>query len=420
MLNQAEQKQIGMRSLMGYKGYGWLMGAKIISSFGDSIDSIAFGWMVYVLTNSKMLMGSLFAVNFIPNIVFSVFAGVVADQVSKKKLVVIGDLGRGAVVALTALLFLTHRLETWHLFVFTFINSTFESFSNPARSAMIRFILPKELLLPANSIATSAVSFASLLGLGAAGFIIATLGISGAIFIDAATFFASAMLIGMISLKEQKTAEKVKFTIKGYFDNLKEGFLYVKKESIIIVTICLAAFVNFCLVPFNVLRPVYSDEILRAGAKGVSYLGVGITLGMAVGGILMAQFSSRFKKVNLMVGGFVSFGLCYGLLGLPGILVLSDQIALVTAVVICFFWGLSIPCATAPLATLVQSNTPEHLMGRVSAFHGMICLSAIPFGAMLTGIVSEYIKLPILFLAMGICVMLASLMLLMNEELRNA
>ena len=110
-----ENKRGKLKQLIGYKDYMLLFIANFISRFGDSIDAIAYSFMVYELTGSKLLMGTLFAVNAIPNIVLSPFAGVIADRFNKKRLITIGYLGRGIMVSITALMLSIGILQPWHL-----------------------------------------------------------------------------------------------------------------------------------------------------------------------------------------------------------------------------------------------------------------------------------------------------------------
>ena len=124
--------KVGIKDLLGIKQYTMFLTSNFISRFGDSLDSIAYGWMVYMLTGSKLLLGTLFAVNAIPSIIISPFAGVLVDRLPKKKVIVIEDFLRGVTVCLTASLFGLGLLRPWHLFLFTILNSTFEAFTKPA------------------------------------------------------------------------------------------------------------------------------------------------------------------------------------------------------------------------------------------------------------------------------------------------
>ena len=88
----------GIGELLRIRPYVQFMVGKVIARFGDSIDSIAYSWMVYMLTGSKLLMGTLLAVNFLPNIVLGLFAGALVDRMSPKKVIVLTNVGRGLLV----------------------------------------------------------------------------------------------------------------------------------------------------------------------------------------------------------------------------------------------------------------------------------------------------------------------------------
>lgn len=409
----------GILDLASCKSYLLVLIANAISRFGDSVDTIAYGWMVYKLTGSKALMGTLYAVNFIPNLLFSAFSGVFVDTHSKKKIIVIGDIGRGSVVALTAILLILNKLEPWHLFVFTFINSTFESFVSTAKSTLNPLILPKELLLSANSYSTSISNFSQLIGLGAAGFFIATIGIPGTILVDGITFFVSAVLIIFIKL-DKEVIEDVSMTAKKYYEDILEAFRFVRKESLILLTITLAGFTNFCLVPLNVLRPVYVIDVLKSDSMGLSYISMGFLIGIVIGGVVVARIGSKYKKGTLVITGFLFLGLGYSLLSLPAYLSNLAISPIVLATVICAITGFFFPFINVPIATYIQTNTPKDLLGRVGALCGMICLSAMPLGGAIVGIISEYITIAMLFLIMGIAIMAAALLLSFNRDFKNA
>lgn len=418
MESTVTQKRPGLKDLLQYKHYMTLLTANVISRFGDSIDTIAYEWMVYILTGSKLLMGTLLAVNALPNILFSIFSGVLVDRISKKKAVIIGYLGRGIIVCTVALFFVTNILQPWHLFIFTFMTSTLESFASPAERSLLPFLLPKNMFLSASSLSTSATTLSQLIGFAAAGLIIAYSGIAGAIFLDGLTFFAACLFISFIRLNGSSSVKEV-LTPSSYVKDLKEGFTFVRKHTLILLTIFLMAVTNFCLAPFNVLEPAFVKDILKSGPEGMSMIGMAMMGGMVAGGLISGQFGPRFKKSRLITAGIGSLGVCYALLSIPGTIYILNIPPVFLTIVICFFLGFSIPVATSPLSAYIMSNTPRELLGRTSALLGMFSLCAMPLGSMLTGIVSEYIAIPILFLAMGIIILVTAASLLLNKKFRN-
>lgn len=409
----------GIKALLSYKGYMTKLIAYSISRFGDSLDSIAYGWMVYQLTGSKLLMGTLFAVNALPNIILSPFAGAYADRHSKKRIVVVSNLGRGIVVSLTALLFMLNLLRPWHLFVFTILNSTFESFITPANSVLNALLVPKELYLTANSFSSSAITFSELTGLALSGPIIGSFKISGAILIDGATFFISCIFIGFIKIIENNSSYKV-FSIKSYFNDLKEGFIFIKNTSFVFMIIILGALVNFFITPLNVLEPVFVKDILKGGPEAMSYLGVGFMTGSILGGIIISQIGSKFKPGRLITWGIGIFGINYCLLSIPGNINFKYLSPIFLAAIIYFLMGFTLPVANAPLSAYMMSNTPKELMGKVSSVMGTFCMCMMPLGSAISGAVSEYVPIPVLFLSTGIIIALISFLVSFNKSFKNS
>lgn len=419
MENTALEKKPGIKDLLPFKGYIVILVAYSISRFGDSLDEIAYGWMVYQLTGSKLLMGTLFAVNAIPNILFSPIAGVYADRHSKKNIVVLGNFGRGIVVSLTALLFFLKLLRPWHLFLFTFLNSTFESFVNPANTIMYTYLVPKELYLAANSILSSARSLTELIGLASAGAIIGICGISGAILIDGVTFFIAAVLIMLVKIVENK-AKSSDSSIESYLNDLKEGFNFVRKSSFILKILILAALVNFFISPVNVLQAVFVKDILKSGPDALSFIGAGCAVGSILGGIIIGQFGSRFKPGILISGSIGLFGICYCLLSIPGSINIFNISPVILAAFDFFLIGFTIQAAQAPLSAYMMTYTPKEILGRVASLLGMLCMCMIPLGSAVTGVVSEFVPVPILFLTTGLIITSICIVMLFDKDFRNA
>jgi DHA3 family macrolide efflux protein-like MFS transporter len=419
MLTEKVVKKYGIWDLVKCRNYTIMLIGNLISRFGDSLDGIAYGWMVYMLTGSKLLLGSLFAVNAIPNIVFSPFAGVLADRLDKKKLIILSYTGRGVVVSITAMMYMAEILRPWHLFLFTFINSSLETLMSPALISMLPLIIKKEMYLSANSFSSSMSKFAELIGTAIAGAVIALVGISGAIYIDGATFFIAAVFICLIQVSIPKS-EIQKFTFKNYIGDLKEGASFLRNSKLIRTSIALFALINFCLAPINVLMPVFTKDILKGGPEILSAIGVSLAVGSILGGLIISQVGYRFKISSLLIGSTLLFGITYALLVLPGNVVSSGIYSTAIAVSCFFFIGFLIPSIISPIQTYLMSNTDRAILGRVSSIMTMINCSAIPLGSAFTGIFTEYAAISAIFLCMGSIISLASVYLLTNREFRNA
>ncbi|GIO30026.1 MULTISPECIES: MFS transporter [Paenibacillus] len=418
VLVQSQPRQ-GIRALRAHPSYLIMIAAKIISRFGDSVDSIAYSWMVYMLTGSEVLMGTLFAVNFIPGIALSPFTGVLVDRWSKKKVVIVAGTGRGATVTLTALLYFTGHLEAWHLFVFTVLNSTFECFSTPAEMSLVPRLLPKELLLTGNSLTSSVSRTAELGGMAAAGGLIAFVGISGTMVIDAATFLIEALLFFFIRPNPaEKPADEPhgdtgEDSRSSYWKQFLSGLRFVGKKRLILLTMLAGAFVNLCLCPWNVLQPVYVKEVLHAGPFGLSLLGITLVVGMILSGLWISQKGNRYKKSTLIVFGFLLLGVTYSLLYFPAFIA---KYPLYAASLFSFGMGFAISFVNTPISTYTMEVTPQNMLGRIGALSGMIATCTIPLGGVIAGFAGTWMSANTVFLVFGLLMILPGLALLTQKS----
>ncbi|KOY13578.1 MFS transporter [Paenibacillus xylanivorans] len=416
----------GIGELIRIKPYVQFMVSKIVSRFGDSIDSIAYSWMVYILTGSKLLMGTLLAVNFLPSIFLGLFVGALVDRMSPKKVIVLTNTGRGLFVGITALLFGLGELQVWHLFVITILNSLLECFASPAEVSSVPRLLPKSMLLSGNAMASSATRVAELAGLAVAGTLIAMAGITWTILIDAGLFALSALLMSRVGYPKASTSSNNENMIsdssdsppvrKSIFSEMTEAFHFMRKHVLLLIVSILFAFVNFCLMPFNVLRTPYVIETLHAGAGGLSLLSGLIVAGMVLSGLWLSHRGSNYRKSVLVIVGIVMLGLSYAMTALPAYM---TSYQLPVAAVFCLMMGLGIPLATTPLASYLMEVTPSEMLGRVYALQSMLVVSVAPLGSLISGALADWVALPILFMVFGVLLAMSAALVLLSKTFRT-
>jgi DHA3 family macrolide efflux protein-like MFS transporter len=384
------------------KNYTKILMATFITRFGDSIDTIAFSWLVYVMTGSRALMGGIFAISILPNIIVLPFGGVIADMFNKKLITIFGDIMRAVSVTILAFLYFFDLLEVWHLFMFVSINSLFESLANPARSSMLPSLIEQEDYLRGSSWLGTSSQFGSLIGLGVSSAFIALFGIGGTILIDAFTFIFSAGLITFISFKDNRGIIEQKPKVKDYFILIKEGFMYLKTKKVLMGILLLAAFLNFAIVPLNVLRPVYVTEVLNLGVEGLGYLGMATLAGMIIGGYIVGLKGGSFNAMKMIIFGMTLVGIFYMLLGIPEYSPFGQITNTVYVILVSFLMGASIPIVNAPIQALIMKNTAPEMIGRLSSIMGVIGLCAMPLGGVFVSLIGDSISVTLLFIIMGI------------------
>ncbi|MDF2533650.1 MAG: hypothetical protein K0Q65_3231 [Clostridia bacterium] len=223
--------QSGFGILLQYPNFLKVWFGRTISRFGDALDGIAFMWLMYKLTGSTLLMGTVMAVSAIPSL-FGMAAGVLVDRMDKKKVMIWMDLMRGVSTSSITVLYMVGGLAVWHLYAFAFFNSICEVFSHPARSSAMQVLVRKEHYLASNSISQASGAAAEILGMGVAAAIIGLWGVGVAILIDAITFIIAAMSAVLASI-DKIAAEHAKLNLSVFFSELFEGLIIIKSNTLI-------------------------------------------------------------------------------------------------------------------------------------------------------------------------------------------
>jgi MFS family permease len=293
--------------------------------------------------------------------------------------------------------------------MFVTINSIFESFADPARGSILPNVIEKEDYVKGSSWLGTASNIGALIGLSVAGILIAVIGIWGTILVDAFTFLFSGLIILSINFKDKKEAVSNKPKVKDYFILIGEGFAYLKTKRVLIALLLLASFINFAMVPYNVLRPVYVTEVLAMGVEGLSYLGVSMLVGMILGGYLMGVKGKNINPINAIGIGLSLVGLMYMLLGLPEYTNFSANINLIFVIIVSFLFGASVPIVSAPMSAAIMKSTAPEMRGRLSSIMGVVVLCTMPLGGFVVSLIGDSISVSLLFIIMGLCGILLSL-----------
>lgn len=385
-----------MKEIFMYKDFTRLYIANTISRFGDSVDMIAYSYLVYLLTGSEVLLATVFIFNVLPNIIFSTFAGTVVDFFSKKNIVILGDLLRASLVLLAAVLHLNNLLLTWHLFSLTFLNSTIETFVSPCKFSTIPKLIDEKHYLLVNSSLRSITNLVELIGLASAGIIIGFIGVSGALILDAITFLISSMIISLVKFPHEK---KIALTKSNYSSAYKEGIKFTFNNKVILALVISMALLNFLLTPMNALLPAYVKDILLMGPEGISYFSISFAIGGIFGGIIAGKIGEKLSLKRMIAIGLLLGGVSYTCLGLPIFIPLLNNI-----LIICIFallLGLFIPFASAGLSTFLMKIIPKDMLARVGAVMNMFGQCATPLGALASAIIVAFFPLSGVILISG-------------------
>ncbi|MDE5648782.1 MAG: MFS transporter, partial [Oscillospiraceae bacterium] len=265
--------------LLTQKNYMRLLIADLISRFGDSLDAIAYSWIMYEITASESLMALIIGLNYVPTVLFQPFLGVLADKMKKKKIMVTMDIVRGIIVGSVILLYSMNMLTPIVLGILTIVTSTVEAIRMPAGTAFLPMVLEKDYYTLGKAANYSFSRSAELVGFVLAGGMISWIGSMGVLFIDMFTFFISAIFIGTIH--DSEIIRKTEKGIKLVFEGFKEGLCFFKSNKVIQLVCLIGLLINFGIMPLSVFQTPYVADYLMLGPEMLSVIKICMVLGMS-------------------------------------------------------------------------------------------------------------------------------------------
>ncbi len=348
----------------------WL--AQLISEIGDWFYSLAVYDLLLLLTNSGKVVAWSIIIQTLPWFLMTPLAGHIADRFSRRRLMIIADIARGFVVL--GLLLVRTPSDVWLAYALLFAEVIFAAVFEPARNALLPNITSDEELLPANALSSATWSFALTIGAGLGGAAVALFGRDVAFIMNSLSFFASAILIGRILVREvhvepDQQSSAARATQVG---SLAEGAAYLRDNPKLSVLV-LAKLGLGCMGGMLALLVIFGERIFPIAGKGALAMGllyaargVGAGIGPFIGDYFARNFQPRMWK--LIGAGFFIMGASY--------FAFSRAPSLALALAALFFAHLGSSNVWVMSTTLLQLNSSDRFRGRVFALDfGLLMLS---------------------------------------------
>jgi MFS family permease len=379
-----EEKKITYKEIWKIPSCRRLIISNLINRFGDSVDAIAFTWLVYQITQSAAWSALIFGLNQLPGIFVQPLAGPFVEGRNKKRIVIVTDILRGLITAAFVALYYMKMVSPLLMAAFTIIITTVESFNIPASSAFVPELIDEKHYVTATGFNMTASKIFELIGMGAAGVIIASRGVGAAMLIDAATFFIGAAIIAGIEYSGCRLKNEA-IASQSYSTRFTEGLRYLVKNKTVLYFCFICVLLNFILTPLNgflapVAQEVYGMDsnfmsvcvMLLSGATVIASLVMprviekysfdvlAIVLGSVLGVTCAALSLGGMVKGNA-AGAYMLGGTCFIVLGFAsGLLSGCLNVTFVKAVDHDYLARIgsvfnAIAAASTPVATLIVS-----------------------------------------------------------------
>jgi hypothetical protein len=356
-----------------------------VSMMGDGVTYVALAWQVYELWNAPTAMSIVGVAWTLPMLVFLLVGGVVSDRFERRRVMIASDIVRGLSVATIGLLAITGRIELWHIFVLMAVYGTGESFFWPSFGAIVPDLVPRGLLVEANSLEQFVRPIAfQLAGPALGGFAIAAferagMGPGPVFLIDAASFAVSGLcLMGLRRRPPLQSEDRSPSALR----EIAEGFRFVRSQTWLWATLCMALVsLLFYLGPFEVLLPYVVKNRLHGGADDLGLVFAVGGVGSILASLLMAQRGLPRRHIRFM---YLAFAL--EILGIAGYAFVARPWQ---AMAIAFFGGGLLTSAMVVWGTLMHKLVPQHLQGRVRSVDWLVSIGLVPVSFAITGPVAD-------------------------------
>lgn len=408
-------EQKNYRALLSQKQYLKLLLADLVNRFGDSLDTIAYSWIMYEVTGSASLMALVIGLNFLPTVILMPLAGAVVDRLNKKRVMIIADIIRFCIVGLIVILYGMSRLNAVIIAAFTLLTSTVEAFRIPAGGAILPRLLEKDYFTLGKAANYSSSRMAELLGYVLAGLIIAWIGASGALWIDAVTFLLSAGIIALIQYREEKSTEIR--SAKSVFVDFAAGLRFVKTSKAVQTVALIGLLINFGIMPLSVFQTPYVSDYLQMGPTILSYIKILMTLGMMIGAAVLPKLQISKKNRVVAFAGIV-MGLTLVIMSVtPNVSIALIKMAALT--ISMFFIGAGGGMLNVVVGSTMMKAVPQEMMGRVSAFNAAIMQASMPIASFICSGLALKLSVTQIFGVFGILTMISYLVLYCTRRLNH-
>ncbi len=354
-----------------------------ISNLGSAFTNFALPLLVFKITHSALNLALITALTLLPYLLFGLVIGAWMDRLDRKRVMIITDILRAALIASIPLLDSIHLLFIWWFYVVAFVYSILTIFFDAGQFAAIASLVRQDDLVKANGRIQASYAAVSVIGPLLAGLLLAFIAIAPILLVDSASFLISALSLSLIRISfnvdENKEQEK-----KSIRQDVVDGLRYVFGHPVLRAISVMMALVNLVAFTTNAQIVLFAQFQFQANDTQIGILYAAAGLGPAVLSLMAGLLRKHWSFSKVALGTLMLYGLSIVTLSLihwywAGVFLWG------------LIWGLSI-LFNINTTSLRQSMVPSQMLGRVMTTATVLGWSAIPLGTIIGGIVIEQVK----------------------------
>jgi MFS family permease len=362
-----------------HRNFQLFFSGQLISLVGTWMQSIAESWLVYRKTGSALQLGAVGFASQIPVFLVAPLGGIVADRFNRRRIVIGTQISSMILALVFATLTLTGVIQVWHIFVLAALLGVVNAFDIPARQSFLVDMVGRDDLMNAIALNSTMFNGARIVGPAVAGILVVRIGEGWCFLANGLSYIA--VISGLLMMRVMKPARLASHG--PALTHLIEGYRFARHTAPIRSLLLLLGLVSLVAMPYTVLMPVFADQILHGGARGL-----GILMGATGVGAMLGALTLATRSGVLGLGRWVAFS-CGGFGFFLVMFSFSHHFWLSAALLLpagfCMMLGMS------SSNTLIQAMTPDHLRGRVMAMYTMMFMGMAPFGSLFAGAAAEHL-----------------------------
>jgi len=367
---------MAFRSLR-HRDYALFWVGMIVSVMGTWMQMMAQGWLVLKLTNSPLYLGIVAAFGTAPMLLFTLFAGAIADRFRKRNIVLLTQTLAMVQAFIFAGLVYTGVIHVWHVMLLAAVLGTINAFDMPTRQAMVLELVTREDALNAVSLNSSGFNAGRIIGPALSGILIEKAGIAGCFFINGVSFLA--IIFALLLIRARPPATHVR---GGMIEQIAGGVAWVKAQPVVLSLLALTAVSGIFAMPYGTLMPAFARDIFHGGPREYGLLLSSAGLGALVSAGVLVGLGHRWRVGRLVTSGALLFPVALMAVAL------APRYRL--AVCALFFTGVGLMLFNVVANTMLQTAPPDSLRGRVMSLRAFVFAGMAPIGNLQIGAVAQW------------------------------
>ncbi len=351
-----------------------------ISLIGTWMQSTGQSWLVLQLTHNAFMLGLVGALQFLPVMFFTLFGGVLADRIPKRRVLLFTQSAALLQAAILWVLVFTRTVQLWEVFVLATMLGTINAMDMPTRQAFVSEMVGREDLPNAIALNSSMFNMARVVGPGISGLLIAWLNMAPLFLLNALSFIPVLIGLALIDIKQLHSIARSPANKptghQNIWQSLGEGFTYIRQTPAIFMVIAIVAWVSLFGINFNVVLPLFATEVLNSGPTGFGFISSAFGAGALISALWLAWTSKKASVSHII---FWSLLFCV----VEGLFAISHWYWL--SIILIMSVGFSQIAFSATANATLQTVTPDHLRGKIMSVYMLFFAGTTPIGNLFIG-----------------------------------